>query len=120
MWYWQKTLQRLSQKTFHNYRVPELEELCVQAKKGHVRLVRGSIIPLNFLPLASSTRSSCHLYVFDSPKVISSTLRWACRPYLVITRVYAHVGEPDEFVRAVTFAKYGRVYQFCKTSLIIK
>ena len=91
---------------------------CVGAKKGHVRPVKGLLIPLSFLSLASYpvyTFSSSHSGVVDL-KAQPSALRWNCQLYDIIVYVYKCTSKADEFIRTVGFALW--VYQIFRITYI--
>ena len=89
--------------------------------QGHVRPVKGLLIPFSFLPSAS-----CPVYAFWSShsgvidlEVQLSALRWNRWLYDIIVYVDECTSKVDGFIRTVSFALCERLHQTFKTTLII-
>ena len=92
---------------------------CVEAKQGHVRLVKGLLIPFSFLPSASH-----HVYAFWSfylsvvdLKAHPSALAWNYRFYGVV--VYEGTSKVIEFVRIVSFVHVNELIKLLELPLSI-
>ena len=91
---------------------------CMEAKQGHVRLVKGLLIPFSFLPSASH-----HVYAFWSfylsvvdLKAHPSALGWNCWLYGVV--VYEGTSKVVGFVKAISFASCEQAYQTFRVTFI--